>query len=456
SKSMTGLKRQMKSVNTEMRANLSQFGRSEKSVKKYQTQIDSLTKRHQLQEKAVEQARKEYNQMVKTHGEGSAKAEEYAIKLNEQVALFNETERELENAKTALAKFQREQDIHNSGWSKASRALTTFGDKLGQASKIAMDVGGKLTKYITAPILGIGTALGAITLGFGWDRLVQTDVANAKLEGMGYSMKEIGNIQGTVTKAIKGGMTTYAEGVNIAAGAMAAGVKEGAELEKFIQLVGDAAVGSGRPVDEMAMIFNRVQGAGKLMTQELNQIEHSMPGFSQKLAKHLGVPVDSMREMVTNGEVTSKDFLAVMDDFAGGMAEAYAKTWAGMVQNTKAYIGIIGESFLDGIFQDAKESLAEFIAYLETEEAQQKAEELGEKVRVAFNKITDAVKGVISWYRGLDDWQQSLILKVGAFAVAIGPVLLGLGTLGNVISKVSTGLGVFFGWLAPIMTPLKG
>src|SRR5699024_3162989 len=206
----------------------------------------------------------------------------------------------------------------------------------------------------------------------------------------------------------------------------------------------------------MAMIFNRVQGAGKLMTQELNQIEHSMPGFSQKLAKHLGVPVDSMREMVTNGEVTSKDFLAVMDDFAGGMAEAYAKTWAGMVQNTKAYIGIIGESFLDGIFQDAKESLAEFIAYLETEEAQQKAEELGEKVRVAFNKITDAVKGVISWYRGLDDWQQSLILKVGAFAVAIGPVLLGLGTLGNVISKVSTGLGVFFGWLAPIMTPLKG
>src|SRR5699024_7010309 len=117
---------------------------------------------------------------------------------------------------------------------------------------------------------------------------------------------------------------------------------------------------------------------------------------------------------------------------------------------------IIGESFLDGIFQDAKESLAEFIAYLETEEAQQKAEELGEKVRVAFNKLTNAVKGVISWYRGLDDWQQSLILKVGAFAVAIGPVLLGLGTLGNVISKVSTGLGVFFGWLAPIMTPLKG
>ncbi|EHJ08248.1 hypothetical protein SS7213T_05101, partial [Staphylococcus simiae CCM 7213 = CCUG 51256] len=32
----------------------------------------------------------------------------------------------------------------------------------------------------------------------------------------------------------------------------------------------DAAVGANRPVGDMVMIFNRVQGQGKLMTQELN------------------------------------------------------------------------------------------------------------------------------------------------------------------------------------------
>ncbi|MEJ7386038.1 hypothetical protein WL512_11940, partial [Staphylococcus epidermidis] len=83
------------------------------------------------------------------------------------------------------------------------------------------------------------------------------------------------------------GMTTMAEGTDVAAGALAAGVKQGKELEKYIKLVGDAAVGSNRPVSEMAMIFNRVQGQGKLMTQELNMIEEGMPGFSNAMAKHL-------------------------------------------------------------------------------------------------------------------------------------------------------------------------
>src|SRR5699024_12670260 len=93
-------------------------------------------------------------------------------------------------------------------------------------------------------------------------------------------------------------MTTMAEGADIAAGAMAAGVSEGKDLEKYIKLVGDAAVGSNRPVAEMAQIFNRVQGGGKLMTQELNQIEHSMPGFSAAMSEHLVVYEQQLLKMV--------------------------------------------------------------------------------------------------------------------------------------------------------------
>lgn len=44
------------------------------------------------------------------------------------------------------------------------------------------------------------------------------------------------------------------------------------------------------------MIFNRVQGQGKLMTQELNMIEEGMPGFSNAMAKHLGVSYDAFRD----------------------------------------------------------------------------------------------------------------------------------------------------------------
>src|SRR5699024_10054631 len=105
---------------------------------------------------------------------------------------------------------------------------------------------------------------------------------------------------------------------------MAAGVKEGKDLERYIKLVGDAAVGSNRPVDEMAQIFNRVQGGGKLMTQELNQIEHGMPGFSNALSKGLGLTVHKMIVMVTARVVSVDDFLDVMHYWAGRMLEAYA------------------------------------------------------------------------------------------------------------------------------------
>src|SRR5699024_2287246 len=437
--SMTGLKRQLKSVNTEMRATLSQFDRSEKSVDKYTKHIDLLTKRHEVQGKAVEQAKKEYDEMVQAHGEGSAMAEKYAIKLNEQIALYEETGREIGNLKKELAEFERQQAIQNSGWTKASNALNSFGDKDGQVSKIAREGGGKLRKYITAAILGIGTAIAGITLKFGWERLIDTDVANAKLEGMGYSMKEIGRIQDDVTDAIDGGMTTYAEGVDIAAGAMGAGVKEGKELQRYIKLVGDTAVASGRPVDEMAQIFNRVQGGGKLTRMEFDQIQHSMPAFSGAMSEHLGVTQDAMLDMISAGEVSAKDLLDVIEENSGGMEEAFGKTLPGMAQNVKAYVGQIGEAFLGGIFDDVKESMAEFIELLDTDEVRDKAAELGEKVRDALLKIKGAVMGVVDWYRDLNEGQQQLILKLGAFVVALGPLLIGLGTMGGVLAKVSKG-----------------
>ena len=76
---------------------------------------------------------------------------------------------------------------------------------------------------------------------------------------------------------------------------------EGEELEAYIKAVGNAAVGSGRDVGEMASIFNRVQGSGKLMTQELNMIEDGMPGFAQAMADSLGVGMEEFRKMVTAG-----------------------------------------------------------------------------------------------------------------------------------------------------------
>src|SRR5699024_9301389 len=155
--------------------------------------------------------------------------------------------------------------------------------------------------------------------------------------------------------------------------------------ERCVKLVAAPALGANRPVCETTMIFNRVQGSRKLMTQELNMVEEGMPGFSKAMADHLGVAPDKMREMVTAGEVSSEDFLTVMDGFAGGMAAAYSDSWRGMVANTKAYIGIIGENLLSGVFEKSKESIAEFIEFLKSPEVVAWAERMGQVIGTVFS-----------------------------------------------------------------------
>lgn len=446
---LRGLKDNLRTVNSEMKRNMSVFDRSDKSVKKYETSLMGLNKKLEVQKVAVAEAQKEYEKMVEQHGRGSKEAEKAARDYNNQAAALNNLERYIERTKNELAEFEKQQRIANSSWTKWGDKLENYGGKLKGIGGQIDNVGSQMTNKITKPAVGVVAAVGGIVTAFGWKRLTSLDAAQAQLKGLGFSVKEVERISGDVRKAVQGTTMTMAEGTSVAAGALAAGVKEGKELEKYIRRVGNAAIGANRPVNEMAQIFNRVQGAGKLMTQELNQIEHGMPGFSQAMAKHLGVPPEKMREMVTAGEVTSKDFAKVMDDFAGGMAKEYAKTWDGMVSNTKANIGIIGETFLRGVFQDSKKSLADFIDMLKSPEIKQKAEEMGVVARDAFNKTKDSIMGVVEWYQNLDDSQKTMIKRLGLIAVAGGPVLQftgkmtsGLGSVLEVTGKVSKAIGV--------------
>src|SRR5699024_8522293 len=150
----------------------------------------------------------------------------------------------------------------------------------GVSQKIG-SIGSDLTNKITKPALVATGALAGMVGALGFKRLVGMDNAQAKLKGLGVEGKQLEQVMQDVDSAVTGTTHTMAEGADVAAGALAAGVKEGADLERYIKLVGDAATGANVPMGEMAQIFNRVQGTGKMTRDELNQIEHRLPGFSQ-------------------------------------------------------------------------------------------------------------------------------------------------------------------------------
>lgn len=453
------IKQSFKTLKSEALNSTRMFNRSEKSASGYYYQLKNLKVAQANLKNELKAATREEAKMVEQHGENSTqalRASETVSKLKEEI---NYMGHQITQTTNEMKLFKKNQAIDSSSWTKAGNTFSSMGDSIKSVSTKMGDMGRSFSNKITKPALVAGAAVGGITAKLGFDRLVGLDTAKAKLEGLGYSTKEVGSITDQVTNAIKGGMTTMAEGTDVAAGALAAGVKEGKELEKYIKLVGDAAVGSNRPVSDMAMIFNRVQGQGKLMTQELNMIEEGMPGFSNAMAEHLGVSYDAFREMVTNGEVSSKEFLTVMDDFAGGMAKAYSKSWQGMVQNTKAYIGQIGEGLLSGTFEQAKGSLHEFEKLLSSDAAQKWAQETGVKLANAFTTIANGIKGVLNWWNGLGGTTQKVlggIVKWSALTlVAVGPMLTIFSKLGFMIAGLFGPLGTLFGLFGKVSGAMK-
>lgn len=155
-KSMTGLQRQLRSSNKAMGAQLSAFNRGEKSAAKYGVLIEGLSNRHRIQAQMVQVARRKYDEMVKTYGANSVKAQEAAQKLNEQIALYQETGRELDAVTAEYKEFQRLQELQSTGWYKAADSMEEWGGKLKVAGQAMDDTGRKLTRGVTMPLVALG------------------------------------------------------------------------------------------------------------------------------------------------------------------------------------------------------------------------------------------------------------------------------------------------------------
>lgn len=322
-----------------------------------------------------------------------------------------------------------------------SMNFEAVGGKLQTLGGHMTDVGSTLTKGITLPAVGATLAAGGLVAAFGWGRLKSVDSAQGQLRGLGYATEDVDRITQTLVGALEGGMLTMGQATSAAAGGLAAGVEEGKELTRYIQLLDAATAGSNGTFEEMNMIFARIQGAGKMMTGELSMIEQRMPGFSAAVAEHMGVSQGELAGLVTAGKVTSEDFLDVMEAFGGEMATEYAKTWEGMVQNTQAYIGILGEALLGGVFEQSKEAIAEFIEFLASDDVAKWAAETGEAIGNAFSDILGHVREAIDWWVELDSETQKLYATFAGMAVAAGPVLVVLGKIVGIVGGALSAVG---------------
>src|SRR5699024_4347376 len=109
-------------------------------------------------------------------------------------------------------------------------------------------------------------------------------------------------------------------------------------------------------------------------------------------------------------------------------------------------IGIIGEALLEGLFEDGKKGMAEFLDFLrDSDGLKQWATETGESIREFANTVVGRFKDLKSWWDSLSDSTQELTKKIALFgtigAVAIDPVITIIGKVESVIGTVMAVVG---------------
>lgn len=205
-----------------------------------------------------------------------------------------------------------------------------------------LDVARQITPAMTA-VAGVGAVMTS-----GWKRLTELDTAQAKLRGLGYEAQAVEEIMSNAWQSVTGTSIAYAGAVTQASNAVATGVKQGEELTRVLTTMGDTATIAGVGIDEMGSIFTKVMTNGKLMTQEINQLQDRGIPVLQLLSDQLGVTTTEVQDMASEGAISFKTFETAMRSAFGGAAqEMGSQTLVGSIENIKAALANLGAQGLE-------------------------------------------------------------------------------------------------------------
>lgn len=204
--------------------------------------------------------------------------------------------------------------------------------------------------------------------------------------------------------------------------------------------VGNIASGLGlgqEGLDRLILNLGQVQAQGKLTGRELRDFAVAGIPLLDELANSLGKTSAEIQEMVSAGEITTKDVLAAFKKMgsAGGrfenLMEKQMKSAAGQFSNFQDSVELLQRELGKGLIPIANE-LLDIVIPLITEVAEWTKEnsQLTKIIIIA----TTAVGG--------------LLLFIGLVGLAIPPLVAGFTALGTAITFAGGPLGIIVGLLA--------
>ena len=309
----------------------------------------------------------------------------------------------------------------------ADDAIKAMKRAAGQATAFGHVVGGIALKGVTAM----------------WDAARNMAADVAAMSDSTDKFKSTMNFAGLDTSAIDAAARSaraYADATvydlttvqNTMAQLAANGVGDYDKLTKAAGNLNAVAGGNAETYNSVAMVLTQTAGAGKLTTENFNQLANAIPGASGKLQDALlkaGAYTGNFRDAMAKGEITAEEFNRAIMDL--GMSDA-AKEAA---TSTKTIEGALGnlEAAVKGALVDALDLVKPAVT---------------EAIGGAASLIADYSGKIISSVRDVIDTVQHMegFQKFSKAIRAVGDAIASLGAaVGSVLSVFATSLPSAFG-----------
>lgn len=246
-----------------------------------------------------------------------------------------------EQTLTALEKL--DQRLGNTG--ALSSGLETMGNRFSalgvvaagallKMGSMAVDAGTKIVSNIMEPIFGGGKR-----------RALNLEQANFQLLGLLKTAPAVDAVMANVKEAVDG--TAYGlDAAAIAASQFAAsGMRGGEAMKNALRGISGVAAMAGSSYEDIANVFTKVAGQGRLMGDDLNRLASRGINAAATLAEQMGVSEEAVRDMVTKGKISFAQFSESMNIAFGDHAKKANETYAGSLSNLKAAFARIGAEY---------------------------------------------------------------------------------------------------------------
>ena len=318
--------------------------------------------------------------------------DQFEKNVNESITTIKELKKELkfDNANRELAELERASErvsfkaLMNSidAVSVKMSALSIMGKTaLEEITRSAMRMGKKLVDSVRLPIVQGG-----------YQRAQSIEQARFLLQGLLDTSEEVDAVLQNAKDSVDGTAYGFDEAAKAAAQFAATGIQAGDEMSASLAAIAGTAAMTGAEYSRVADIFTTVSGNGRLMSMQLMQMSSMGLNAAAILAKSMNKTESEIRDMVSKGKISFKEFSDAMSDAFGAHAKDANKTFTGSLANVKAALKKIGELFYTPLIEQESE-VVKLLNTIRTRINQIK-DGIAPSIEKASNKILEVSKSI--------------------------------------------------------------